>query len=85
ALTTEGVDPGAVAVAMKEATAAPSRALRLADLDVEGALAAALAPRRREAWILRPDGHLAAVVPNPAAPSVAAATRRAVGYGRQES
>jgi 3-(3-hydroxy-phenyl)propionate hydroxylase len=81
ALTTGGVDPGAVAVAMKEATAAPSRALRLADLDVEGALAAAIAPRPREAWIVRPDGHLAAVVPDPAPPSVAAATRRAVGYG----
>jgi 3-(3-hydroxy-phenyl)propionate hydroxylase len=80
ALTTEGADPGAVAVAMKEATAAPSRALRLADLDVEGALAAAMAPRPREAWIVRPDGHLAAVVPDPDAPSVAAATRRAVGY-----
>ena len=81
ALTTGGVDAAAVAVAMKEATAAPSRALRLADLDVEGALAAALAPRPREAWIVRPDGHLAAVVPDPAPPSVAAATRRAVGYG----
>ncbi len=79
ALTTGGVDPDAVAVAMKVATAAPSRALRLADLDVEGALAAAMAPRPREAWILRPDGHLAAVVPDPAPPSVAAATRRAVG------
>jgi 3-(3-hydroxy-phenyl)propionate hydroxylase len=80
ALTTDGVDAGAVAVAMKEATAAPSRALRLADLDVEGALAAALAPRRREAWIVRPDGHLAAVVPAPTPRSVAAATRRAVGH-----
>jgi 3-(3-hydroxy-phenyl)propionate hydroxylase len=80
ALTTGGVDAGAVAVAMKEATAAPSRALRLVDLDLEGALAAAMAPRPREAWIVRPDGHLAAVVPDPAQPSVAAATRRAVGY-----
>jgi 3-(3-hydroxy-phenyl)propionate hydroxylase len=85
ALTTEGVDPGAVAVALKEATAAPSRALRLADLDVEGALASAVAPRPREAWIVRPDGHLAAIVPDPAPPSVAAATRRAVGYGAGES
>jgi 3-(3-hydroxy-phenyl)propionate hydroxylase len=84
ALTTGGVDAAAVAVAMKEATAAPSRALRLADLDVEGALAAAMAPRPREAWIVRPDGHLAAVVPDPAQPSVAAATRRAVGYGSQQ-
>jgi pentachlorophenol monooxygenase/3-(3-hydroxy-phenyl)propionate hydroxylase len=81
ALTTEGVDPGAVAVAMKEATAAPSRALRLADVDAEGVLAAALAPRPREAWIVRPDGHLAAVVADPHPPAVAAATRRAVGYG----
>jgi hypothetical protein len=79
ALTTDGVELGAVAVAMKEATAAPSRALRLADLDVEGALAAAMAPRPREAWIVRPDGHLAAVVADPTAAAVAAATRRAVG------
>jgi 3-(3-hydroxy-phenyl)propionate hydroxylase len=81
ALTTDGVDPAAVAVAMKEATAAPSRALRLADLDVEGVLAAALAPRPREAWLLRPDGHVAAVVADPDPSTVAAATRRAVGYG----
>jgi 2-polyprenyl-6-methoxyphenol hydroxylase-like FAD-dependent oxidoreductase len=79
ALTTDGVDVGAVAVAMKEATAAPSRVLRLADLDTDGALAAAMAPRPREAWIVRPDGHLAAVVPDPSQPAVAAATRRAVG------
>jgi 3-(3-hydroxy-phenyl)propionate hydroxylase len=84
ALTTDGVDPGGVAVAMKEATAAPSRVLRLADLDVEGALAAAMAPRPREAWIVRPDGHLAAVVADPTPPAVAAVTRRAVGNaGRQ--
>jgi 3-(3-hydroxy-phenyl)propionate hydroxylase len=79
ALTTDGVEVGAVAVGMKEATAAPSRALRLADLDTDGALAAAMAPRPREAWIVRPDGHLAAVVPDPSPPAVAAATRRAVG------
>jgi 3-(3-hydroxy-phenyl)propionate hydroxylase len=42
-----------------------------------------MAPRPREAWIVRPDGHLAAVVPDPAPPSVAAATRRAVGYAIQ--
>jgi 3-(3-hydroxy-phenyl)propionate hydroxylase len=85
ALVTEGVDPDAVAVAMREATAAPSWALRLADLDVDGTLAAAIAPRPREAWILRPDGHLAAVA-DPAPSSVAAATRRAVGDGgRRES
>jgi pentachlorophenol monooxygenase/3-(3-hydroxy-phenyl)propionate hydroxylase len=38
-----------------------------------------MAPRPREAWIVRPDGHLAAVVADPTAAAVAAATRRAVG------
>jgi 3-(3-hydroxy-phenyl)propionate hydroxylase len=80
ALTTEGVDPAAVAVAMKEATAAPSRALRLAEVDAEGVLAAALAPCPREAWLVRPDGHLAAVVAGIDPAAVAAATRRAVGH-----
>jgi 3-(3-hydroxy-phenyl)propionate hydroxylase len=81
ALTTDGVDPGGVAVAMKEATTAPSRVLRVAEIDVEGALRAALDAGPGEVWILRPDGHVAAVLADPDPSAVAAATRRAVGAG----
>ncbi|HEX8133937.1 MAG TPA: pentachlorophenol monooxygenase, partial [Actinomycetes bacterium] len=79
ALTTDGVQAGDVGVAMQKATTAPARVLALAAIDVEGALTAALDARPREAWILRPDGHVAAVLSDPDPPAVAAATRRAVG------
>jgi 3-(3-hydroxy-phenyl)propionate hydroxylase len=82
ALTTDGVDPVAVAAAMRQATAGPSRALPLAGIDVEDALRPALDARPGEAWLLRPDGHVAAVLTDPDARAVAAAARRAVGDDR---
>ena len=38
---------------------------RIRDLDGSGLLAATLGARPDEAWVLRPDGHVAAVVPDP--------------------
>jgi pentachlorophenol monooxygenase/3-(3-hydroxy-phenyl)propionate hydroxylase len=38
---------------------------RIRDLDGGGLLAATLGARADEAWVLRPDGHVAAVVPDP--------------------
>jgi 3-(3-hydroxy-phenyl)propionate hydroxylase len=81
-LTTDGVAPDVVAAALDESTAAPQRVLRLADIDVDGAVKSALAARPREAWLIRPDGHVAAVLADPTPPAVAIAVRRLLGLGR---
>lgn len=78
-LTTDGVDAAAVAVAVKETSDAPHRVLPLADIDAEGAVATALGTRPGEAWLIRPDGHVAAVLTDPNRHAVRAATRRALG------
>ncbi|MEV4312360.1 FAD-dependent monooxygenase [Actinocrispum sp. NPDC049592] len=45
-------------------------------------LAAALAARPGEAWLIRPDAHVAAVLPTPARGDLDVAVRRACGYSR---
>lgn len=55
---------------------------RIRDLDGGGLLAATLGARPDEAWVLRPDGHVAAVVPDPSGVGPAIArmlARRPVG------
>ncbi len=78
-LTTDGVDAAAIAVAVKEISTAPHRVMPLANIDAEGAVAAALGARSGEAWLIRPDGHVAAVLTDPDRYAVVAATRRALG------
>jgi pentachlorophenol monooxygenase/3-(3-hydroxy-phenyl)propionate hydroxylase len=39
--------------------------LALADVDVHGAVAQVLDARPGEAWVIRPDGHIAAIVDTP--------------------
>jgi 2-polyprenyl-6-methoxyphenol hydroxylase-like FAD-dependent oxidoreductase len=78
-LTMDGVDAAAVTAALKEATDAPGRVLRLADIDVDDTVAAALDSRPGEAWLIRPDGHVAAVLTDPQPQTVRAATRRMLG------
>lgn len=73
-LTTDGVDAAGVAVAVKETSDAPHRVLRLADVDAEGAVAAALGARPGEAWLIRPDGHVAAVLTDPDRHAIRTAT-----------
>jgi 2-polyprenyl-6-methoxyphenol hydroxylase-like FAD-dependent oxidoreductase len=74
ALASPGADADAAAAAMNAVTTAPSRVLRLADLDPSGELAAVLGARDGEFWLIRPDGHIAAVARDPAA--LAASVRR---------
>ncbi|MEA2289776.1 MAG: 3-(3-hydroxy-phenyl)propionate hydroxylase, partial [Solirubrobacteraceae bacterium] len=81
-LAAAGVDPAEAAATVSETTAAPVRALALADVDVEGLLAAALEARRGEAWLVRPDGHVAAVVAGADAGALRAAARRCLGAAR---
>jgi 3-(3-hydroxy-phenyl)propionate hydroxylase len=74
-LLAEGADPAAAAAAAR-AVAAP---VQVAPLD--HVVAAALGARPREAWVLRPDAHVAAVVPAvDAATNLETALRRALGH-----
>lgn len=58
---------------------APVRVLSLAHADPSGDVSAALNAKRDEAWVLRPDAHVAAVVTEPTA--VPVAVRKAIGAG----
>jgi 3-(3-hydroxy-phenyl)propionate hydroxylase len=78
ALTCGRADAAAATLALKRATDAPARVLRLEDLDRQGRLREALDARDGEIWLLRPDGYVAAVAGDVAA--VAAAARRALGH-----
>jgi len=78
-LVTEGLDPSAVSAVVGESTAAPYRVIRFADIDVHGAVESALAARPREAWLIRPDGHVAAVLTEPTPQSVRTAVQRLLG------
>jgi 3-(3-hydroxy-phenyl)propionate hydroxylase len=59
---------------------APLRAYRLDEIDREGVLAGALRAQRGRTWLVRPDGHLAAVLDAPAPAHLAVALRRALGH-----
>jgi 2-polyprenyl-6-methoxyphenol hydroxylase-like FAD-dependent oxidoreductase len=78
ALTSGRDDTAEVARALARATAAPARVLHLEDVDVRGRLREALCARDGDVWLLRPDGHVAAVARDPA--EVTTATRRALGH-----
>ena len=79
ALTTEGIDAAETAIALKSATDAPSRVLRLADIDPEGTVADALGAQPGETWLIRPDGHVAAVLDSTTQDDLDTTVRRAVG------
>ena len=76
-LATPGAD---VEVARKTAgsVAAPVRVRELAAVDVTGALAEALAACPGEVWLIRPDAHVAAVLPTADPTAVEAALHRAL-------
>ncbi|MFD6100654.1 pentachlorophenol monooxygenase, partial [Nocardiopsis flavescens] len=82
-----GPDPGGAGAALleraldaaREATAAPVAGYRLTDIDATGALAQALDTEPGQAWVLRPDAHIAAVVDAADPAAVAAAVRTCLG------
>ncbi len=75
-------EPERIARCAREATGAPVTVLELARIDEDGVLASALrAGPDGEAWLIRPDAHVAAVLPAPVPESVTAAVRRASGHG----
>ena len=69
----------AAAAAARGATAAPVAAYALPDLDPTGGLAGALRAGPGSVHLVRPDGHLAAVLPRFERGALAAAVRRACG------
>jgi pentachlorophenol monooxygenase/3-(3-hydroxy-phenyl)propionate hydroxylase len=71
-LTTEGVDRARVAAAVAAATRAPSLVLDLAEIDLDGGLSTVLGCRQGEVWVIRPDGHIVAVVPPARVPAAIA-------------
>jgi 2-polyprenyl-6-methoxyphenol hydroxylase-like FAD-dependent oxidoreductase len=71
-----GMDATAVADSLSDLRC-PVRVISLADADPDGEVTTALNAKPDEAWVLRPDAHIAAVVTDPA--EVGAAARRAVG------
>ena len=78
-LVSDDVDVVAVATTLEAATAAPTRVLALAAVDTSGALRAALQPDPGQAWVIRPDAHLAAIVPAADSERLAEAVQRAAG------
>ena len=73
--------PGAESAAADAAVTArgPVSVRRMADIDMSGAVSDALGARPGEVWIIRPDAHVAAVLPSPRGGDVSAALRRALG------
>ncbi|MDL4770855.1 MULTISPECIES: FAD-dependent monooxygenase [Thermomonosporaceae] len=57
----------------------PLNVLNASDLDPSGELASAIGLRPGEGWLIRPDAHLAAILPGPAPDAVTAALRTALG------
>ncbi|WP_344588024.1 FAD-dependent oxidoreductase [Actinomadura vinacea] len=68
-----------LAAAARAESEAPLRVLDLARIDPRGELARALDVRPGEAWLVRPDAHLAAILPRPRPETLAAAYRTALG------
>lgn len=78
-LAGDAVDMAKLGEQVQGATPVPVRALRIADIDSEGALQNALQSRPNEVWIVRPDAHIAAVCEQGAGQALSEAMRRAVG------
>jgi len=72
-------DPQVAKTAAAAVTRAPVRALAVAGIDPSGLLGEALDLRPGEAFVIRPDGHLAAVVAHDDPPALSAAVARLVG------
>jgi 2-polyprenyl-6-methoxyphenol hydroxylase-like FAD-dependent oxidoreductase len=82
ALTSAEVDAQETEAVLRDAVVAPCRTYSIREIDIEGQLMDALGARVGETLLVRPDAHLAAIVPPGAGwQGIAAAARRAVGLG----
>lgn len=71
--------PGAGIAAARAAAGEGVRLLELAEIDVTGTLTEALAARRDEVWVIRPDAYVAAVLDDPGPDALRRALARALG------
>jgi 2-polyprenyl-6-methoxyphenol hydroxylase-like FAD-dependent oxidoreductase len=78
-LTQRAADATTAAELAATALSAPVRCLSLADIDVTGALRQSLDATEESVHLVRPDGHLAAVLPRLDPAAITTALRRAVG------
>lgn len=78
-LTGADVSHADLAGTVRAATAAPFRILGIADIDAAGLLEPTFAAHPGDVWIVRPDGHVAAVVGAGDLAAVTAAVRRSIG------
>ncbi len=78
-LTTDGVDAIETTAVLRETTQAPVQVLSLSAIDPDGTLTGALTARPGEAWLIRPDGHIAAVLTPTDDTELATAVRRSLG------
>jgi 3-(3-hydroxy-phenyl)propionate hydroxylase len=74
----EMCNSGLFAQVLGRVTTAPLAVRELAEVDGSGKLAERLGAGPDEAWLIRPDAHIAAIVPDAGPESVAAAVRRAM-------
>jgi 2-polyprenyl-6-methoxyphenol hydroxylase-like FAD-dependent oxidoreductase len=81
-LTQRTADATAVAELAAGAIAAPVRGFSLSDIDVTGVLRQSLAATDDSVHLVRPDGHLAAVLPRVDPAAITAALRRAARLDR---
>jgi len=83
ALTSAGVDSEETAAVVQNAVASRCYTYSIREIDIDGKLRGALGARAGETLLVRPDAHLAAIVPRDAGrQAIAAAARRAVGIAR---
>ncbi len=82
-LTTEGAESVDAAEAGHRANPALTRVLSLPDIDITGALTAALDARPGDVWLIRPDAHVAAVLTRPDPQAVITAVQRALGAAEE--
>ncbi|MET7462703.1 FAD-dependent monooxygenase [Nonomuraea sp. NPDC005501] len=79
-LLAEGLDREALGTAVARAVRAPVTVLALDEIDPGGDVREALGARPGEAWLIRPDAHIAAVLTGPTVPALTRAARRALGH-----
>jgi 3-(3-hydroxy-phenyl)propionate hydroxylase len=72
----DDVVPGDIQAFVAGLTAAPVRAVAMGTLTPNGSLAAILSVQPGDAWVIRPDCHIAAVVPATDRATLAGAIRR---------
>lgn len=80
-LTTAGVEPHAIAAALRPVTKGPVRVVTLEEASPNDHLSQALAARPGEAWVVRPDAHVAAVVEGADVSALTRAVRRVLARG----